>query len=135
MWNFTQQCDDKDLAAEYILKLNEKDDYGVRDSLIYNAGRMLPEPRIRLMIAHLQRLPESPESRYQLQHNFLRIEALARQIKDAPLFEQTRLRCWGRLNPAAYVDIAEVYLECGIVPCPSPSQWLPCTHEQPPPVL
>jgi hypothetical protein len=110
---FAQHCDNEELVMEYILQLNEKDDYGVRDSVLYNAGRMLSEPMIRVMIARLQRLLESSDTPYQLQNSSRLIEALARQIKDAPLFEQTRLRSWGQPNSAAYVDIAEVYLESG----------------------
>jgi len=43
------------------------------------------------------------------------IESLARQIKDAKLFEKTRIALWGKLNSAALVDIARVYLESGDV--------------------
>lgn len=116
---FAQQCDDKDFVMDYILQLNDQDDYGLRDSLIYNAGRMLPEYRIRVMIERLQGFPDvsgspdAPKIAYLSQKNAHLIEALARQIKDAALFERTRLRSWGRLNSAACVDIAEVHLESG----------------------
>jgi hypothetical protein len=41
------------------------------------------------------------------------VESLARQIKDAPLFEKTRLASWGKLNSAACLDIARVHLDSG----------------------
>ena len=41
------------------------------------------------------------------------IESLARQIKDAKLFEKTCIASWGKLSTAALVDIARVYLESG----------------------
>jgi thioredoxin-like negative regulator of GroEL len=43
------------------------------------------------------------------------IESLARQIKDATLFEKTRIASWGKLSTAALIDIARVYLESGDV--------------------
>lgn len=43
------------------------------------------------------------------------VESLARQIKDARLFEETRLNSWGTSSSAACVDIARVYLESGEV--------------------
>jgi hypothetical protein len=38
---------------------------------------------------------------------------LARQIKDAKLFEKTRIASWGKLSTAALIDISRVYLESG----------------------
>lgn len=43
------------------------------------------------------------------------IESLARQIRDAALFEKTRIASWGKLSTAALIDIARVYLESGDV--------------------
>ncbi|MEE9338633.1 MAG: hypothetical protein V3U87_11165 [Methylococcaceae bacterium] len=41
-------------------------------------------------------------------------QSLARQIKDAPLFEATRLAAWGDpLGTAALIDVASVYFEQG----------------------
>lgn len=110
---FAQGCHDENIVMQTILTLNEEDNYGLRDTLISNASRMLPEPKIRDMISLLQQSPESPGYSYPLQHKALLIESLARQIKDAPLFEKTRIQSWDRLNSAAYVDIARVYLESG----------------------
>ena len=52
---------------------------------------------------------------YVKRHHLRSIESLARQIKDAKLFEKTRIASWGKLSTAALIDIAQVYLESGDV--------------------
>ncbi|WP_027360645.1 DUF6880 family protein [Desulforegula conservatrix] len=108
-------CSDKEKVANIILKLNLKDDYGVRDTLIDCASECLPEPVIRSMIKELQSLADKEEDKYKKRHHLMLIESLARQIKDAKLFEQTRIASWGELSTAAFIDIARVYLESGDV--------------------
>lgn len=108
-------CSDKEKIANIILKLNLKDDYGVRDTLIDCASECLPEPVIRSMIKELQALADKEDDKYKKRHHLMLIESLARQIKDAKLFEQTRIASWGELSTAALIDIARVYLESGDV--------------------
>ena len=112
---FASRCTDKEKVAAIILKLNRKDDYGVRDALIYSAGDFLSEPVIRTMITKLQKRADDAKDEYQKRHSLMLIESLARQIKDAELFEQTRIASWGKLSTGALVDIARVYLESGNV--------------------
>lgn len=110
---YAARCEDKKRLEELVLKLNRKDDYGVRDALIDCASQYLPEPDIRDMIFNLQRLADKETGEYNKRHLLHLIESLARQIKDAPLFEKTRIANWGKLSTAGYVDIAQVYLESG----------------------
>ncbi len=110
---YAARCEDKDWLGELVLNLNRKDDYGVRDTLIDCARDYLPEPHIRIMIARLKELADAETEEYQKRHWVLRIESLARQIKDAPLFKEIRLATWGKPSTAACVDIARVYLESG----------------------
>ncbi len=112
---YASRYPDKEKVAGIILKLNSKDDYGVRDALIDCAGECLPEPVIRTMITKLQKLADDEKDEYKKRHHLMLIESLARQIKDAKLFEQTRIASWGKLSTAALVDIARVYLESGDV--------------------
>ncbi len=98
-----------------ILKVNQKDNYGIRDTLIDCAGECLPEPVVRSMIETLQGWAEKEKEKYVKGHYFRSIESLARQIKDAKLFEKTRIASWGKLPTAALIDIARVYLESGDV--------------------
>lgn len=113
--NYASHCNDKDKIAHIILKLNQKDNYGIRDTLIDCAGEYLPEAVIRMMIATLQKRADKEKDEYGKRHHFSLIESLARQVKDAELFEKTRIASWGELSTAAYIDIAQVYLESGDV--------------------
>ena len=110
---YASRCTDKEKTADTILKLNRKDDYGVRDSLIDCAADCLPDPVIRAMITTLQGLADKEKNDHRKRHYLILIESLARQIKDAKLFEKTRIASWGELSAAALVDIARVYLESG----------------------
>lgn len=111
--DYASRCADKEIIADIILKVNQKDNYGVRDTLIDCAGECLPEEVIRTMIATLQQWVDKGKDEYDKRHHLMLIESLARQIKDAELFEKTRIASWGKLSTAALIDIARVYLESG----------------------
>ena len=110
---YASRCTDKKKIAEIILKLNKKNDYGIRDALINSAGYCLPEPVIRTMITTLQKLADNEEDKYKKRRHLMLIESLARQIKDAKLFEKTSISLCDELSVAAHIDIARVYLESG----------------------
>lgn len=111
--DYASRCTDKEKIANIILKVNQKDDYGIRDTLVDCAGECLPEEAIRTMIATLQKWVDKEKDEYGKRHHLMLIESLARQIKDAELFEKTRIASWGKLSTAALIDIARVYLESG----------------------
>jgi len=67
------------------------------------------------MISEFQKLADGAKDEYKKRHHLMGIESLARQIKDAELFEKTRIASWGKLSTGALVDIARVYLESGDV--------------------
>ncbi len=113
--DYASRCSDKNKIADIILKVNQKDNYGIRDTLIDCAGECLPEDIIRTMIATLQKWADKEKKEYSKRHHLILIESLARQIKDARLFEKTRIASWGKLSTAALIDIARVYLESGEV--------------------
>jgi hypothetical protein len=113
--DYASRCSDKDKIADIILKLNQKDNYGIRDTLIDCAGECMPEEVIRSMITTLQKWVDKEKDEYGKRHHLRSIESLARQIKDAKLFEKTRIASWGNLSTAALIDIARVYLESGDV--------------------
>jgi hypothetical protein len=109
--NYASLCNDKEKIADIILKMNQKDDYGIRDTLIDCAGECLPDEVIRTMIVTLQEWADKEKDEYGKRHHLRSIESLARQIKDAKLFEKTRIVSWGKISTAALIDIARVYLE------------------------
>jgi len=113
--DYASRCEDKQKIADIILKVNQKDNYGIRDTLIDCAGECLPEDVIRTMIATLQKRADKEKDEYGKRHHLMLIESLARQIRDAELFEKTRIASWGKLSTAALIDIARVYLESGDV--------------------
>ncbi len=106
-------CQDKEWLSGLVFDLNREDDYGVRDILVDCAGEYLPESIIRDLIERFQVVAIRETDEYKKRHWLFRVESLARQIKDAPLFEKTRLASWGTLSTAACVDIARVYLDSG----------------------
>ena len=112
---YASRCNNKKYISDIILKINKKDNYGIRDTLIDCAGECLPESVIRTMIATLQKWADKEADEYGKRHHLMLIESLARQIKDAELFENIRIASWGKLSTAALIDIARVYLESGNV--------------------
>jgi hypothetical protein len=58
-------------------------------------------------------LVDTSKDEYQKRYKAGLVESLARQIKDAKLFAETRISSWEKLTTAAQIDIASVYLESG----------------------
>ncbi len=111
--SYASRCQDKEWLGELVFKLNRENDYGVRDVLIDCASEYLPETVIRHLIDRFQAAAGKQSDEYKKRHWLYQVESLARQIKDAPLFEKARIASWGKLSTAACVDIARVYLENG----------------------
>ncbi len=111
--SYAARCEDKDWLVNLVFDLNKDDGYGVRGILVDCAAEYLPESAMRKLIERFLDAAKREGDEYQKRHWMFRVESLARQIKDAPLFEQTRLASWGLPSTAACVDIARVYLESG----------------------
>lgn len=112
--SYASQCEDKEWLIDLVFDLDKKDGYGVRGTLVDSAVEYLPEPAIRKLIARFLDAADRKVDQYQKRIWLFSVESLARQIKDAPLFEQTRLASWGTPpSTAACVDIARVYLDSG----------------------
>ena len=120
--DYASRCDDKEWLGDLLFKLNRTDDYGVRDSLIKHAAEFLTEPVLRSLVKRFQQQADKESAEYGKRHWLMLVESLARQLKDAPLFEQTRIASWGSLSTAACIDIARVYFESG--DCPTALAWL-----------
>jgi hypothetical protein len=97
--DYASGCTDKEKIAEIILRVNKKDSYGIRDTLIDCAGECLPEEMVRSMIATLQKWADKEKAEYGKRHHLRLIESLARQITDAEF-----------LVAVGRVDEAEEYL-------------------------
>ena len=112
---YASRCDDKKRIASMLVKLNRKDDYGIRDTLVHCAAEFLPESQIRSMVAEFKTRATKAEDEFEMRHYLLLVESLARQIKDTELFKKTRLAMWGDKAPgtAACIEIAKVYFDSG----------------------
>jgi hypothetical protein len=110
---YAARCEDKPRLADLVCKLIQNDDYGVRDALLDRAADYLPEPVMRQLTDRFWQMAKRETDEYQARHWLFGIESLARQLKDAPLFEKARKAAWPELSTAAYLDIGQVYLESG----------------------
>ncbi len=112
--HYAQQLADKASLADRLMKLYEHDAYGVRGDLIDSAHEFLPPNVLRDLAQQLWAKSEScaPDS-YELRHWMIAVESVARQIKDAHLFEKARRTAWPNLSTAACLDIAQAYLDAG----------------------
>ena len=113
--DYASRCEDKEKITALLLKLSETDDYGVRAELITSVAECgIPEPLICSMIDTYQQRAETASGKYQKQHHLRLIEFLAEQLKDAALFEATRIEGWGEpLGTAALINVARVYFDQG----------------------
>jgi len=111
--HYASQCEDKQWLADLILRLNRSDGYGVRDHLFDRAADYLPVQVMRGVIDSLWELAEGEANEYQRWHWLHGIESLARQLKEAPLFERARRAFDPNLGTAACVDIAAAYHDAG----------------------
>jgi hypothetical protein len=111
---YAARVEDKVWLADLLVDLQRVDDYGLRDTLIGAAAGFLPEPQIRVLIKQFWALSDAEDRIHHKRHWFYRIESLARQIHDAPLFERATLESMeGKVHDAGSLKIAEVYLENG----------------------
>ncbi|MFA5354514.1 MAG: DUF6880 family protein [Thermodesulfovibrionales bacterium] len=108
---YASRCEDKKWLADIVLKLNQKDAYGIRDTLINCAAEYLPEEVMRGLIDRLWELES--QSTKGLPHWHFEIESLALQLRDAPLFEKARRAANPALSIASCTDISRAYLESG----------------------
>ncbi|MBN2280705.1 MAG: hypothetical protein JXQ65_08995 [Candidatus Marinimicrobia bacterium] len=107
---YAQQSEDKNKIVDILYKLGLKDDYSIRHVLFDSACEFLPNESLHNLLQKFQecetyKISESP---YNSIH--LKVLSLARQLKNMDLYIQLR---WhnGEPNPAAFIDIAELYYE------------------------
>ncbi|NLN77132.1 MAG: hypothetical protein GX139_12610 [Armatimonadetes bacterium] len=112
--HYASRCADKEWLVDKLMDLYDEDEYGVRDVVLDDAHRFLPEESLRDLADRLwQRSQQEPQNTYQSRHWLLLLESIARQTKDAALYEKAQRAAWPELSTSAQVDIARVYLESG----------------------
>jgi hypothetical protein len=111
--SFASDCDDKHWIVDLVLNLIREDDYSVRASLVESAGEYLPDEMMLLMVDRLWQLTDDASEDYEKRHWCYKIESLARQLHDAPLFEKARRIADPDISAKSAADIAKVYLDAG----------------------
>lgn len=112
--HYASRCADKEWLVDKLMDLYAEDEYGVRGVALNAAHRFLPEESLRDLADRLwQRSQQEPQNTYQSRHWLLVLESIARQMKDAVLYEKAKRAAWTELSTSAQVDIARVYLESG----------------------
>jgi hypothetical protein len=107
--HFAIKCERKEFVAKQLLELVLDDQYGLRDQLIEQASDFLPEQWLRWLVHQLQQGDE--EESWSATQSTILLQSLARQLKDARLFEEVALR--RKLSFTSCLDVAQVYLENG----------------------
>ena len=106
---FAKKCKNKQVVIESVTKLAMNDDYGVRDCLIDEAHRFLDSKKLKELFDFISKTyPQKKDFRN------LALESLAKQMKDAPLFEKLIRESFDKeISGPLLVEIAEVYFESG----------------------
>ncbi len=115
--HYASQVDDKAWLSQLLLKLYEHDDYGVRGELLESASEFLPADSLRNLAAVMWNRAEQEHEIVTDSWHFNQwlygVKTLARQLKDAPLFEKAALTSAPEKPLAVCIDMAKVYLESG----------------------
>lgn len=112
--HYASACTDKPFISDLVFRLYAHDDYGVREGLLDETVKFLPEEELHALAQRFWDQAKSELSgSFAADHWWLGVEALARRLGDASLFEKARLNLSSDLTSAACMDIAEVYLETG----------------------
>jgi len=111
---YAKNIKDESLLSNLVFELYQKDDYGVRDVLVNQASKFLSEETLRSLAQRFwESYKASKPDEYHASHFLFAVESLARQLKDASLFEKAALKYWSKSSPKACLNIAEVYFEAG----------------------
>lgn len=112
--NYASRCADKACLVDKLMGLYAEDEYGIRDVLFDAAHKFLPMESLRDLADCLwKRAQQERQYTYQARHWLLVLESIARQMKDAALYEKAQRAARPELSTAAQIDIARVYLESG----------------------
>ncbi|GMQ81553.1 MAG: hypothetical protein BMS9Abin05_0985 [Rhodothermia bacterium] len=111
--SYASECTDEDWIVEVVIELNQRDDYCVRLSLLERSADYLSESGLQDLIMRLWNLvgddPDAPGAYQWLGA----IERIARQMKDAALFEKARRALKSDLSIIDCEEIAKLYHESG----------------------
>lgn len=108
------ECADPSRVVARLVALYADDNYGIRDVVIDAAHRFLATTSLRALAAELQERARHAGSNKSTAWHWLQgLASIARQLHDAPLFEQAQRAMYPDLPASAHLDIAAVYFEAG----------------------
>jgi hypothetical protein len=111
---YAAACDDKAWLADFLMELCGSNQWWVRDVLVDSAHLFLPEEEMRRLVdGMMERWERKPEAERRDLDETSRIESLARQLKDAPLYEKVATASLPEPHGSVCLDVARVYLESG----------------------
>lgn len=111
--SFASECPDEDWIADVVIELNQRDDYCVRLSLLEHSADYFSESGLRDIITRLWKLVGDDPDALGAYQWLGAIELIARQMKDATLFEKARRALTSELSIIDCEDIAKLYHESG----------------------
>ena len=111
---YAAACVEKDWLGDRLLELYENDGYGVRHSLLEVASKFLPERTAYKLISQMwERAEAELLGSFAADHWRIGVRTLARQMKDAEIYEKAWLASSPDPSAGVCMDIAEVYVEAG----------------------
>ncbi|MBF0280565.1 MAG: hypothetical protein HQM13_22400 [SAR324 cluster bacterium] len=111
---FASKCTDQKWLIKQLVSLYAKDDYGVRSNLINRVCDFLSDESVRQLVEFFwKEVDGCADHDYRQRHWLYGIESIAKQLKDAPLYEKASLRVSPELPVASCIDIGQVYLDSG----------------------
>lgn len=111
---YGEGCADQARVVARLVALYGEDDYGIREILINVAHRFLSSASLRVLAEQLwERAQHAAPYSFAARHWLLALASVARQLHDAPLFEQAQCAMHADLPAAVHIDIAEAYFDAG----------------------
>lgn len=111
--HYAVQVEDKEWLCDRLLALYEQDAYDVRAELVDSASEYLPPEFLRNLAGVMWRHSENEKPGLYLNSWLRGVQSLARQLKDAALFEKAAVAAAPEKPLSVCLDIAKVYLESG----------------------
>lgn len=108
---FASNYSEKKKIADMLIKLNQVNHYGVRNSLIDSCIEFLSEKNLRYMVSEFHKLADKEKDKFDQRHYYVNIESLAKQLKDPDLYLKTRIKSRGELSTEDYIEISKIYLD------------------------
>lgn len=111
---YARACEDKSRVGDILLKLCLPAQRRIRSVLIDSASKFLPEDEMRRLVDVLiERWEREPSDTRIDSNEYFLLMSLAKQLRDASLFEEVVTATWPDVHGSACLDIARLYLDSG----------------------